>query len=249
MSNGFRDREVAAVQNSSEWFKCRAGCITASNLNRLVEYDADSGIYVASLLKTGKNKGNRKKEAADYLINVMAERMTGNAAENYVSFFMDRGRELEPEARKTYMLRHNVVVETVGFVLHESIQWFGASPDGVIEEQAGFEVKCPSSSTHLEYLMGRCETLQGVPVEYLAQLDAGMSVLGLSEWRFASYSELFPRELQLYTTVLKRDEKRIASLEQCVVKALQEVEQQMEALKQWQKERKHSLAVDLVGGK
>lgn len=219
----FRDREVATIQSSAEWFKCRCGCLTASNLNRFIEYDAESGLYVPSLLKTGKSKGQRTKKAQDYITDVLAERLTGNAAEHYVSYFMDHGRELEGEARRTYTLRHNEIVETVGFVLHPSIAWFGASPDGVIEEQSGFEVKCPSSSTHLEYLLGRCETFEGVPLEYLPQCDAGMSVLGMDEWRFASYHPEFPKHLQLYTTTLKRNQERIYSLEDAVRTVLAEV--------------------------
>lgn len=225
----WRYREVAAVQNSADWFSCRAGCLTASNLNRLIEYDAGSGLYVASRIKSGKSKGERTKKAQDYITDVLAERLTGKAAEHYVSYYMDRGRELEGEARRTYQLAHEVDVELVGFVLHESINWFGASPDGYCEG-AGWEVKCPASSTHLEYLLDRCETFQGVPLEYFPQCDAGMSVLGLDEWRFASYSPDFPKHLQLYSAVLKRDEKRIDSLEALIRDVLAEVEQIKEQL-------------------
>jgi hypothetical protein len=206
----WRDREVAAIQNTADWFKARCGCFTASAVGRLLE--------------RLKKDGSRTKKGKDYITDVIAERLTGTAAEHYVSYFMDRGRETEPEARGAYEVAHECLIDQVGFVLHPSIKWFGASPDGVLNGNVGWEVKCPSSSTHLEYLMGDCEMVDGVPAEYVPQCDSGMACLGLDEWIFASYHADFPPHLQLYSARLKRDEKRIAALEYAVIEANAEVE-------------------------
>jgi len=211
----WRDREVSEGQRTHEWFQARVACLTASQ---------------AHLVLQRLKNGQRSQKAKDYITEIVAERLTGKVVEKYVSYFMDLGNEREPEARKAYEKQFQCMIQPVGFILHPNIKWFGASPDGVIDEEIGVEFKCPQSSTHVEYLTGQCEMIEGVPAEYISQCDAGMACLELDRWIFASYHPDMPKHLQFYSVDLRRNEKRIAELEYGVVEFLNEVDAVLEKL-------------------
>jgi hypothetical protein len=99
---------------------------------------------------------------------------------------MDQGAILESEAIPWFEFQYDVKVRRVGFVTTDDMK-VGCSPDGLIGEDGGIEVKCPQAHTHLQYLMeGR------VPKEYLAQVHGCMFVTGRSWWNFISYHRKFP---------------------------------------------------------
>lgn len=77
-------------------------------------------------------------------------------------------------------------VNRVGFCTTDDGR-IGCSPDGLIGEDGGIEIKCPQPTTHLRYLdEGK------VPDQYLAQVHGSMLVTGRKWWKFLSYSRQFP---------------------------------------------------------
>jgi putative phage-type endonuclease len=180
------------VQGSPEWKALRCGKVTASRV-------AD----VVARTKTGPSASR-----ANYLAQLIAERLTGTAAETYSNAAMQHGTETEPEARAAYEFYQGVTVEQVAFVPHPKIDQAGASPDGLVDSDGLVEIKCPNTATHLETLLG-----QAVPAKYADQMQFQMACTGRQWCDFVSYDPRMPEHMRLFIRRVKRDDKRINDLE------------------------------------
>src|SRR5208282_4714782 len=83
----------------------------------------------------------------------------------------------------------------------------GASPDGLIGDDLGIEIKCPNASTHVKYLLAG-----KVPDDYIVQVHFSMFVTGFPRWIFMSYRRAMP---PLILTV-ERDERIQGQIEEAV---------------------------------
>ena len=145
---------ITADQQSSAWLKAREGRITASRIKDVLSFNAN-----------GKPSAKR----TGYLMELVAERLTGRAEEHYVSPAMDHGTEFEPIARAAYEMAFNVDVIRVGFAVHPALDFAGASVDGLVGDQGIIEIKAPNTTTHLRWIMDGV-----VPEEHVAQIQWGM---------------------------------------------------------------------------
>lgn len=195
---------VECEQGTTEWIKLRVGKVTGSRT-------AD----VLSELKKGGETAVRR----NYRTEIICETLTGNAAEHYVSPEMIWGTEQEPFARAAYEMATDCMVETVGFALHPTLERFGASPDGLVGADGLVEIKCPSTTTHIGYLLAKV-----VPEDYQPQMLAEMSCTGRKWCDFVSFDPRLPKHLQLFVARFERDDKRIAEMEQKVQFFLDEVD-------------------------
>jgi hypothetical protein len=128
---------------------------------------------------------------------MIAERLTGYREEIFINEWMQRGTELEPEARAMYELMHSVDVEEVGFILDDSGE-FGCSPDGLIGEDGGVEFKCPALKNHKAW------SKKGVcPSKHYAQVQGCMYITDREWWDFMSYH---PDEDPFIVRVERNDE-------------------------------------------
>ena len=188
-------------QGSPEWLAARLGIPSASMFAKIV---TTKGIWSAS--------------ADAYINQLVAERLTGEREEVFQSHHMLRGTELEPDARDLYSLMSDAEVTEVGFCLHDTLS-AGCSPDGLIGEDGGLEIKCPAPSTHVEYLRGGV-----LPSKYKQQVMGCLWITGREWWDFVSYH---PTMKPLIVRV-ERDEEYIAALEKCVTKAVHLIEENVE---------------------
>jgi hypothetical protein len=188
-------------QGSPEWLAARLGIPSASMFAKLV---TTKGIWSAS--------------ADAYINQLVAERLTGEREEVFQSHHMLRGTELEPDARDLYSLISDAEVTEVGFCLHDTLS-AGCSPDGLIGEDGGLEIKAPAPSTHVEYLRGGV-----LPSKYKQQVMGCLWITGREWWDFVSYH---PTMKPLIVRV-ERDEEYIAALEKCVTKAVNLIEENVE---------------------
>jgi putative phage-type endonuclease len=194
-----------------EWFAARLGKLTASRI-------ADA------LARTKSGWGASR---ANYMAELVAERLTGVPADGYVSAAMQRGTEMEPEARAAYEFRHGVDVEPGGFVPHPQIADAGASPDGLVGTGGLIEIKCPHTSTHIE-------TLLGAPIaqRYVMQMQWQMACTGRAWCDFVSYDPRLPEAMRLHVTRVARDDALIETIEKDVLEFLSEIAAKVEALRQ-----------------
>jgi hypothetical protein len=153
-------------QRSVEWFNVRCGVITGSAIMRLIT-------------RTGKSCA----QADGYINELLAEKLTGHVEESFVSFAMQRGIDMEPEALASYMAHTNQQVKAVGFVKHNEYE-IGCSPDGIGEDR-GVEIKVPMPHNHVSYLRAnKC------PDKYYGQVQMCMWLTGKKLWDFYSYSDV-----------------------------------------------------------
>lgn len=161
-------------QGSSEWLFLRAGKLTCSELDSLISPEWK--------VRTGQGPET-------YCIEKVTEKLIGQPLdlEQLGSFAMTQGNLLEAEAIPWLAFTQNIKVDRVGFITTDD-ESMGCSPDGLIGEDGGLEVKCPLAQTHIRYL------LDGqVPKQYLAQVHGSMYVTRRKWWLFMSYSRQFPK--------------------------------------------------------
>jgi putative phage-type endonuclease len=197
------------VQGSPEWLAIRCGKVTASRV-------AD----VIARTKTGWGASR-----ANYMAELIAERLTGQPAQAFMNDAMRWGTEKEPEARTAYEFWHDVEVVQVGFVPHPSIAMSGASPDGLVGADGLVEIKAPNTATHLETLLS-----QTVPGKYVTQMQWQMACTGRAWCDFASFDPRLPTDMQLFVQRVERDDACIAKLEQDVTEFLAELDAKLAAL-------------------
>ncbi len=196
-------------QRTAEWFAQRAGKVTASRVSDVL----------------AKTKTGYSASRANYMAQLVAERLTGQPAESFSNAAMQWGTDTEPFARAAYEVQQGVMVDEVGFVAHPSIEWSGASPDGLVAHNGLVEIKCPNTATHIDYL------LKGVvPTKYQPQMLWQMACTGRKWCDFASYDPRMPVELQLFVVRFDRDDLRIKEAETEVIAFLGEVESTVKAL-------------------
>lgn len=191
-------RLVNCEQGSAEWLQLRAGKITASRIGD-----------VMYTLKAGGPSADKIK----YSLELIAERLTQRAEEHYVSKDMENGTEWEPFARTAYELERDVMCDMVGFVLHPTLDFYGASPDGLVGTDGMIEIKCPRTTTHLKWLMAGV-----VPEEHEPQMSAGMACCERQWCDFVSYCPWMPDGLKTFIVRMERDEARILEIEQEVIR-------------------------------
>lgn len=180
------------IQGSPEWFAIRCGKVTASRVADVV----------------AKTKSGPAASRANYMAELIAERLTGEPAERFSNAAMQWGTEKEPDARAAYEFQTDATVQEIGFVIHPKIDASGASPDGLVGDDGLIEIKCPNTATHLETLLG-----QEIAGKYLTQMQWQMACTGRAWCDFASFDPRLPESLRLFIRRVPRDDARIAELE------------------------------------
>ena len=197
-------------QRSDEWFTARCGKATGSRIADIV----------------AKTKSGYSASRANYMAQLVVERMTGKVAESFSNAAMDWGTEQEPYARAAYEAHSGVLVDEVGMVDHPTVEMSGASPDGLVGEDGLVEIKCPTTATHIETLMEKA-----APKKYIDQMQWQMACTGRKWCDFVSFDPRMPQGLQLFVKRVERDDEYIAELESEVAAFLQEVSDKVEKLK------------------
>jgi hypothetical protein len=154
-------------QGSAEWFAARNGIPTATDF-------ADIVTAVKGDLSAGADSCINR--LLDEIVRPDAQAITVFAGNRHT----ERGKELEPAARRAYEFLTGNPVRVVGFVARDDGK-AGCSPDG-ITDFGGLEIKCPDGPTHVGYLRAGI-----LPAKYRQQVHGGMVITGFRRWDFFSY--------------------------------------------------------------
>jgi putative phage-type endonuclease len=197
-------------QRTEEWFNMRLGKVTASSLYKVL----------------AKTKTGYGADRANYMTQLVLERVTGNKADFYTNASMQWGIDQEPFARAAYESSRGVMVDEIAFVPHPSIEMSGASPDGLVGDKGMVEIKCPDSKTALECW------LSDSPVEakYYAQMQWQMVCADRDWCDYVVFDPRMPLKAQLFVRRVERDNAWIAATEVEVNKFLAEVDAKVAAL-------------------
>lgn len=197
-------------QRTPEWFAARAGKVTASRVSDIM-----------ATTRTGYSASR-----ANYMAELICERLTGEPAERFSNAAMQWGTETEPQARAAYSFLTDADVVECGFVLHPNFADFGASPDGLVGDVGLVEIKCPNTATHIETLLG-----ETVPAKYMTQMQVQMACTGRQWCDFVSFDPRLPADMQIWVKRVQRDADAIQNIEAETVKFLGELAAKVEALR------------------
>lgn len=155
------------AQGSLSWLELRAGKVTASEIGELI---------------TPQGKPRTGERPQKYLHLKLAEHMLGGPLPSIGgSFAMEQGSIREQDAIPWFEMETGLEVCKVGFIETDDGR-AGCSPDGLIGDAIGIEVKCPQANTHVKYLLD-----WDLPDQYVMQVQFSMLVTGRKEWKFLSY--------------------------------------------------------------
>lgn len=196
-------------QGSTEWFQCRTGLITASEMKKIV----------TPSLKIADNKDTRT-----HMYELLAQRINNYVEPQFVGDDQIRGHEDEVTARILYSEYYDPV-EDMGFITND--KWgfkLGFSPDGMIGKKKAIECKSRRQKYQTQTL------IEGtVPEEYVMQVQTGMMVGELECIDYVSFSAGMP----MYTFPVYPDEK----IQSAIVTACTAFEEKMTELMQKYKDK------------
>lgn len=158
-------------QRSVEWMIARAGIPTASEFDNI--FTSTFKLRDGEMIKT-------------YACKKAAEKWIGGGLPGFNTFDMDQGNILENEAIPWLEAALEKRIERIG-LLTDDAGLMACSPDGLIDETQGVEVKCPAIHTHVRYLVSGI-----LPQEYAAQVHGSLFISGFQSWRFFSHCRNFP---------------------------------------------------------
>lgn len=182
-------RIVPCVQGSDEWFRVRAGMPTASRF--------------ATIMAKGRD-GGASKTRREYMLKLAGEILTGEPMDHYTNHHMERGKEMEAEARDLYAFMKDVDPQQVGFIINGAK---GCSPDSLIGNDGMAEIKTKLPHLQIDVLLG-----SDVPSEHRAQCQGNLWVAEREWLDFVSY---WPK-LPLFAPRTYRDEPYIKQIEAAV---------------------------------
>jgi len=198
-------------QRSPEWHAARFGRVTASRLADVV----------------ARTKSGYSTSRANYMAELICERLTGTQGAFYSNAAMQWGTETEPMARAAYEGAVGALVVEVGFIPHNSITMAGASPDGLVGDGGLVEIKCPMTATHIDTLLS-----QSVPTRYNIQMQWQMACTGRKWCDFVSFDPRMPEGMQIFIKRVERDDVLISELEKEVTIFLSEIDTKIVQLKE-----------------
>ena len=188
-------------QNTEDWMNLRMGKFTASSFKDLFMKETTVGYQNA-------------------INKVVFERLTGEQPESFSNEWMERGHELEPLAVDAYEMQTFNDVEGGGFF--ETSDFIGASPDGLIGEDGLLEIKCPSYSVMISYLLtGK------LPNIYKWQVYGQLFV---SERKWCDFVAFHPN-LPLFVLRIERDEKLISELKETLSNSVEKAKERIKIIK------------------
>jgi hypothetical protein len=171
---------------SPEWMAATAGNPGASNFSKIVT-----------------TKGERSKQRDEYMMQLAGEFITGKKEDGFQSQSMILGMEREDSARKLFELSYGVEVKQAGVVFKDDKKLYHCSPDGLIGDKAGLELKNPMMKTHVKYLLENV-----LPTDYFCQVQGNLFVTERDLWYFMSSYEGLPP----FIIEVRRDERFIGAL-------------------------------------
>lgn len=180
---------IDCVQGEPDWFAARAGLPTASEF--------------ATVMAKGKG-GAESRTRRTYMLKLAGEILTGAPSESYSNIHMERGKEMEPDARAAYAFMTDAEPQLIGFIRNGQK---GCSPDALIGASGLLELKTKAPHLHLECLLAGT-----FPAEHRAQCQGALWV---AEREWIDLAVYWPR-LPLFIVRAYRDEAFIAALSDAV---------------------------------
>ncbi len=157
----------------------------------------------------------------------VAEHLTGTIESSHSTLAMERGTNLEPQARDWYRFETGFDVQQVGFVYTDEQKASGCSPDGLCADR-GVEIKCPLRKNSVAFVMHMRRTGR-VPTDHFAQVQFQMWVCGLSIYDFCVFNPENAMPSAIVT--VEKDEAYHNMLDVCIPDACEEIKAAVDILR------------------
>lgn len=198
------------LQTDPAWVPARVGHLTGSRMADALDFT-----------KKGEEGAKRRK----LKIEILSERIANFATDHYVTADMQWGIDNEAHAADAYEAVTGNILTPSGFITHPSIEFFGASPDRQLDSDGLAEIKCPRTSTHIEWKLAGV-----VPDQHKPQMLAQLACTGRRYVDFISFDPRLPPKQQLFIRRFEPTRAQIEEIEEAARKFLDEVEQMFRQL-------------------
>lgn len=179
-------------QGSAEWLALRLGKVTASRMKDVLS----------------KGRGTAQSKTAEtYMMELLCERLTGDAKPFFENDAMQWGTATEPQARAMYELMSSNTVNEVAFVEHN--EFIGISPDGLIGDDGLLEIKCPTTITQV-----RRALTDNYSKDYYTQIQCQLWVTERQWCDFLSFDPRLDIDASYLLQRVERDDVFIADMEE-----------------------------------
>jgi hypothetical protein len=200
------------IQGSEDWQNVRIGRFTASTVHNI--------IYSKKPTKTFET----------HVFEKVTETIYKQPTFVYENQAMQWGSDHEVVALIEYQKKNSVFCQSVGFVpLGDDA---GCSPDKLVGEKGGIEVKCPHTQiNHIKHCTIRsANDLLNIKKDYYWQIQMCLLCTDRAWWDFVSFDPRLPKEhpLRLFQFRLWREQEPLERLRECLRVA---VERKKELLK------------------
>jgi len=184
-------------QGTEEWLQARTGKITGTRIN---------------IFLNGR-KDTIKKE----LLKLAAERITNKRcdSDSWTNKHMERGNELEQQAREVFSITANKEIKEVGFI--ERDNFTGCSPDGLIGDDGLIEIKCKDNHTFLDYAINR-----KIEKNYYIQMQYNMWISERDYCHYIVYNPNFNNPI--VTEIVKKDVSLFKEFEETINNVKNEID-------------------------
>lgn len=188
------------LQRSSDWFDARKGRFTASDIHKL--------LGVRGLGQTGES----------YIFEKAVEEVYGlDEEDTFVSNDMQRGITLEPLAfRKFKEIKEFDFLDVQETTFFSYGSHAGASPDGLVGNDAILEIKCPRPTKFFNLV---AKGFDAIDKEYIAQMQMQMLCTNSKKAYFFNYI-IFNGKEMWHEIEVERDEKMIDLIKERIEQAI-----------------------------
>lgn len=204
---------------SKQWHEFRSGRFTASECHKLM----------------GEKGGINTQTAQSYIIDKVAETLTGGWHDDMSTVATRWGNDMEPDAVEYYQRSFNCTVEKPDTQCPEWSDDVAGSPDGLVytdSEVYGIEIKCPyNPANHVKHMLIRSvDDLKSISKEYYWQIVCYMLIFGLQKYEFVSYDPRFTGDKRMHVVVIRRN-KVISDIDRLKTALIEAVKAKQDYLK------------------
>jgi len=154
-------------QGTDEWFGLRKGKLTASNATAI-----------------GANGAGLKTYCKEIVLELI-----GVEKEYYTNADIERGNDLENIARSAYEFQTGNTIKEVGFITNDLYLNSGMSPDGLIDDNGGCEIKARNNNKHFSLILGETKEIP------FNQIQMSLLISEREWWDFISFNPNFNKPL------------------------------------------------------
>jgi hypothetical protein len=176
-------------QRTPEWHRARLGAITGTRAFDL----------------TSSNITRKRLEAV-----IIRELITA-ATKTFSSKDLDRRSAMEAEAASWYAIQYDhTVTHEDAYIESDLHPMFAVSPDGLVDDDGGLELKRLDEENHLILLLGG--TIRDMK-KYVAQCNWNLFVTGRDWWDLFFYCETLPASMRGHRIRIDRDPDVMAEMQ------------------------------------